>query len=119
MVVMPETPVTVNVAVPFGVPVYVGPGLPLVLPLLQPANTEIKAKTTRHMPNARRWREAWRNRFFPATSSAARAAEIPRDPHGLGLRFEGLTGSAEFDVEKVSWITVPLGGGKPVAGLWL
>lgn len=54
-----------------------------------------------------------------AANSAARTAEISGRPQGHGLRFDGLAGRSEFEVEKASCIAVPFGGGNPVAGFGL
>ena len=47
IVIVLETPMTVNVAVPFGVPVYAGlellPSVPILLP--HPISIEVRART--------------------------------------------------------------------------
>jgi hypothetical protein len=56
---------------------------------------------------------------IPTINSVARAAKILRVSHGDVFLFEGLAGSSEFDVERVSWIIVPVGGGPGVTELGL
>ena len=93
-----DDPVTVNVAVPLGVPVYVDPELFW----LQPTSMAARATTARHIPNARRSLGARRHEIKAGAKRAARIAESLRISHGHGLRFDGGSSNFELDVEKIS-----------------
>ena len=102
--VVPDVPVTLNVAVPFGVPVFVVPGL---LPA-QPVKIAARVTIARHVPSASRRFGASRSGIIPAARSAASIVKSPRAPHGHGVRFVGDGGTFELAVPNVSVTGVPV-----------
>ncbi len=109
-VVVPDVPVTVIAAAPFGVPGE--PELEEDVNALQPTITCASANIAKHMLNAKRRRGACRNLTITATRNAESMADSSRSPSGPGP-LRGRSGS-KFEppiVERVTFIAVPLGPG--------
>ena len=81
-VVVPDVPVTVIAAAPFGVPGE--PELEVDVYALQPTITNASANIARHMLNAKCRRGACRNLTRPATRNAESMADSSRSPSGPG-----------------------------------
>ncbi len=109
-VVVPDVPVTVIAAAPFGVPGE--PELEVDVYALQPAITNVSANNARYMLNAKRRRGVCRNLTKPATQKAESMAESSRSPSGPGPLSGRCGGKFELPmVERVILIAVPLGPG--------
>lgn len=117
IVVVPEVPITVNVEVPIGVPVYVELVL-LLAPLpAQPTSTPARVTISRQIPKAKRRLGLRRDWIMPAANSAASTAENPSVPHGQGFRFDGGGGNFELEVVSVRRTGVPARTGVTGFGL--
>jgi hypothetical protein len=115
-VVVPDVPVTLTAAAPFGVPGE--PPLELEEEDAEhPTIIKASVNTARHMPNTRRRLGACRNLIMPVTRNAHRITASTVTPNGHGP----LRGSAGINVEaaiveSVSWTVVPFGGVPGVTG---